>query len=114
MRFAFILSFFYTVVTMSKKFQRKIEDFTCDHCGFHIEGNGYTNHCPDCLWSKHVDVNPGDRLHACQGMMRPVHVETKDGSYIITHQCQKCGAEKRNKIAPNDDFEQLSKINLQV
>ena len=26
-----------------------------------MKGNGYTNHCPKCLWSKHVDINPGDR-----------------------------------------------------
>ncbi|MBU3901416.1 RNHCP domain-containing protein, partial [Patescibacteria group bacterium] len=45
----------------SKKFQRKIEDFVCGHCGPKIKGTGYTDHCPKCLWSQHVDVNPGDR-----------------------------------------------------
>ena len=42
-------------------FTRKVEDFTCEHCGREVHGNGYTNHCPHCLHSKHVDVNPGDR-----------------------------------------------------
>jgi hypothetical protein len=100
--------------TMSRTFQKKIEDFVCEHCGFTVSGSGYTNHCPQCLWSKHVDINPGDRLHECQGMMKPIHVETKNGSYIIIHKCEKCALKKPNKISPKDDFEELTKINLQV
>jgi hypothetical protein len=52
----------------SKNFQRVIEDFECEHCGHLEEGNGYTNHCTSCLWSKHVDINPGDRAAECQGL----------------------------------------------
>lgn len=44
-----------------KHFTKTVEDFICAHCGTHVRGNGYTNHCPECLWSKHVDNNPGDR-----------------------------------------------------
>lgn len=38
-----------------KNFTRVIEDFICENCGTEVKGNGYTNHCPKCLWSKHVD-----------------------------------------------------------
>jgi Zn finger protein HypA/HybF involved in hydrogenase expression len=48
-------------------FKRTIEDFTCEHCGEQVTGNGFTNHCPQCLWSKHVDIDPGDRLALCGG-----------------------------------------------
>lgn len=95
---------------MSKKFTRTIEDFVCEHCGAKIKGTGYTNHCPNCLWSKHIDVNPGDRAEACGGMMKPVAVEIKSGDYILVHQCQKCGQKKKNKIAPEDNFENILRL----
>ena len=89
---------------MNKKFQRHIEDFTCIHCGAAVTGDGYTNHCPECLWSRHVDINPGDRAAFCQGMMEPVGFTVKHGNYILTHRCTKCGIEKKNKTAKNDSF----------
>ncbi|MCA9353982.1 MAG: RNHCP domain-containing protein [Candidatus Kaiserbacteria bacterium] len=94
----------------SKKFTRTKEDFTCEKCGFFVEGNGYTNHCPKCLWSKHVDVNPGDRAASCQGLMEPIRVETKGDVYTITHRCTICNYEKRNKTTAQDDFDAILKI----
>ena len=88
-----------------RQFQRRREDFVCEHCGVEVHGNGYTNHCPHCLYSKHVDVNPGDREETCGGLMEPVSLEQKDGQYILVHQCQKCGFERRNKVCEEDDFE---------
>ena len=94
----------------TKKFQRKKEDFVCEHCSKEIKGSGYTNHCPFCLWSKHVDVNPGDRAASCGGIMRPMRVEIKKGEHSIVNRCEKCGHEKRNKIADNDNFDEIIKL----
>lgn len=91
-------------------FKRNIENFICSKCSFSVIGNGYTNHCPNCLWSKHVDVNPGDRASDCGGMMEPVKVESEKGEWILTHKCQKCGYEKRNKIAKEDNLELLQQV----
>lgn len=88
---------------MSRKFQRRIENFTCGHCGAAVMGDGYTNHCPHCLYSRHVDVNPGDRAHDCGGLMVPVAVEQTGEGYVITHQCQKCGHTARCKAGAADD-----------
>ena len=88
----------------TKKFQRTKEDFTCEKCGFEVVGDGYTNHCPKCLWSKHVDINPGDRAATCQGLMEPVEVELKGGEYVILHRCIECGFEKKNKASKEDMF----------
>lgn len=77
----------------------------CENCGLAVQGDGFTNHCPRCLWSKHVDVNPGDRDSSCQGLMEPVGIELEHGEYRILHRCTRCGALKRNKTAPNDDFD---------
>jgi hypothetical protein len=93
-----------------KKFQRKIENFSCENCGAQIKGSGYTNHCPLCLWSKHVDINPGDRLNTCRGLMQPIEVQTKDGNYIILHHCQRCGFVKRNKTVEDDDMGAIIKL----
>ena len=90
---------------LPKRFQRRIEDFTCEHCGAHVKGNGYTNHCPECLWSKHVDVNPGDRAAACLGMMEPIALEGTSPEYRIIHRCTRCGFTRPNAIGTNDNPE---------
>lgn len=97
---------------MGQKFRRTIEDFTCEHCGREVVGNGYTNHCPSCLWSKHVDVFPGDRKETCGGMMKPISILKTKGEYSIVHQCQKCGFEMKNKLSPNDDFAEVTRISV--
>ncbi len=93
-----------------KKFRRTKEDFVCDRCGFFVGGDGYTNHCPKCLWSKHVDVNPGDRMSECFGMMEPIDVFVKGDEYAILHKCIKCGYEKKNRTSKKDDFNSILKI----
>ncbi len=94
---------------MIKKFQRRIEEFYCTKCNSRVNGNGYTNHCPKCLWSLHVDVYPGDRAAKCGGLMKPVSVESKAGNYILVHRCVICRHEKRNKTNINDDFDLIIK-----
>jgi hypothetical protein len=95
---------------MPKKFQKKIEDFTCEFCGNQVTGTGYTNHCPKCLYSKHVDINPGDRMEACGGLMKPISYDFEKQEYIIIHACQTCGAIKRNKMSVEDNFDELLKL----
>lgn len=94
----------------TKKFQRKKEDFTCERCGFVVQGSGYTNHCPRCLRSKHVDVNPGDRQATCLGLMEPVGIEMRSGEYVILHRCVRCGHEKKNKASKDDNFEVILQL----
>ncbi len=95
---------------MSQKFQKKKENFICEHCGVEVIGNGFTNHCPKCLYSKHVDVFPGDRGANCGGLMKLIKIESLNNTYILTHKCVKCSYEKRNKMAPDDDFDVAIKI----
>ena len=94
----------------TKNFQKVVEDFVCENCSAPISGNGYTNHCTQCLWSKHVDINPGDRAASCGGLMKPTEIENENGEYIITHTCVKCSHKKRNKISPNDNFDTVVKV----
>ena len=96
---------------MNKKFQRHIEDFTCGNCGVFVEGNGYTNHCLECLWSQHVDVHPGDRAETCCGLMEPIGFTMKQGDYILIHRCTVCSITKKNKTSKDDSFDVI--LNLQ-
>lgn len=82
------------------------QPFTCAVCGAEVPplaGGGYRNHCPACLHSLHVDVNPGDRASDCGGVLEPVAVERsgKKG-WVIVHRCRRCGAVRRNRAALDD------------
>lgn len=74
--------------------------FQCEACGAQVEESGQTarNHCPECLTSKHVDENPGDRSHSCQGLMDAVgyKLSSKKG-IVLTFRCGRCGQLKSNK-----------------
>lgn len=87
--------------------------FVCVNCGKQVEKLGYTsrNHCPFCLYSLHVDIEPGDRANTCKGILEPIAVEnsTKKG-YIIVFKCKKCGKIVRNKSAIDDNFEALLEV----
>ena len=90
-----------------KGFTKTIEDFNCAHCGAVVRGNGYTNHCTNCLWSKHVDNNPGDRAATCGGMMNPSAADTDGDKFIITHKCEVCGKIKRQRTSDDDNIDAI-------
>ena len=98
-----------------KRFQEIDEEFICKNCGKKFSKLGYScrDHCPYCLYSKHVDINPGDRAEECHGDLEPIGIEinSKKG-YVIIYKCKKCGAIKKNKAAEDDNMELI--INLSV
>ena len=91
-------------------FKRTIEDFVCEHCGGNVEGNGYTDHCPFCLWSKHVDIDPGDREAECGGMMEPWDIEPKSSEFRVINKCMKCGFMRPSPITIHDDVKVFSDL----
>ena len=93
-----------------KSFTKTVEDFNCAHCGAVVRGNGYTNHCPKCLWSRHVDDMPGDRASSCGGMMRPITAAPDGARFVITHKCEKCGKIKRQRTSDNDDIDTIIEL----
>ncbi|MCK9874428.1 RNHCP domain-containing protein [Frankia sp. Ag45/Mut15] len=92
---------------VTRRFTRVREDFTCLTCGLDVQGNGYSNHCPRCLWSRHVDRNPGDRAEACGGAMRPIAVEFGADRAVLTHACERCGNRRRCRTSAADDGDAL-------
>ncbi|MBQ8288553.1 MAG: RNHCP domain-containing protein [Clostridia bacterium] len=92
----------------TKRFTKNDSGFVCAHCGRQVLPLKKTsrNHCPFCLWSLHLDVNPGDRASDCGGELEPVSAlpDPKRG-YIIIHKCRKCGELRRNKAAYDVDVQ---------
>lgn len=85
------------------------ESFICENCWKNIEKHpewSARNHCPFCLYSKHLDKDsPGDRLSTCLGLMIPVWIDHKKNKrWMIQHKCQKCWKEILNKVAPDDKY----------
>lgn len=98
-----------------KQFTKRDEEFVCENCGKKVSKLGYTSrdHCPHCLYSKHVDNMPGDREAECRGLLKPVQVEldSKKG-YVIKYKCEKCGAIRKNKSAIDDDMDLLIQLTV--
>lgn len=98
---------------MSRAFIKRQENFICGHCAAAVAGDGYTNHCPRCLYSRHADVSPGDRLAECDGLMAPVALRRRHGLEQIVHRCLKCHHVKVNRISPADNLAARSDLLLQ-
>ena len=88
------------------------ESFICENCGRKVQKLGYTarDHCPFCLFSKHVDINPGDRQNACKGLLKPIGLEKFKNTFKIIYKCIKCGMEHKNIMANDDDMEKIITI----
>ncbi len=98
--------------TPTRKFQRTKEDFKCDFCGTAVKGTGYTDHCPSCLVSKHVDIHPGDRANPCKGKMNPTSAIYQGGAFKINYKCLKCGEETCVRAAEDDNRELLIQLSV--
>lgn len=88
------------------------EHFKCEVCNTEVNPLGYTarDHCPVCLSSKHVDINPGDRKEGCHGILKPVAIENFKNTYKIIYKCQTCGAIRKNIMAKDDNMDLIIEI----
>jgi hypothetical protein len=100
--------------------------FQCLHCHYHVSteplyaGVQNRNHCPYCLWSRHVDwKEAGDRLAACRSEMQPVGLVLKltrkkyastGGELMLVHLCRECGKVSINRLAADDDPKKILEV----
>ena len=87
--------------------------YICDYCGKEVLSLKYTSrdHCPYCICSKHVDINPGDRQNTCQGLLIPIDIEySSNKGYVIVYKCEKCKKLHKNKTAKDDKLETILKV----
>lgn len=109
------------------RFEIEFGDFRCTVCRHTVSvqpalsGVHNRNHCPYCLWSRHVDLaQAGDRLSACKGGMRPIgltlkrehkkYVSATSGELMLIHQCTECGKLSINRIAADDHTPTLMEV----
>lgn len=89
------------------------EEFVCEHCGKDVPKLNYScrDHCPYCLYAKHVDINPGDRAETCHGLLEPIGIENnpKKG-YVIVYRCVKCGKIRKCVAAKDDNMKLIIKL----
>ena len=97
----------------------KDQNFRCANCNHFVSterescGVNNRNHCPNCLWSRHVDNIPGDRKAGCHCRMKPLGLTLKrtnkkystinQGELMLIHECTGCGKISINRIAGDDD-----------
>jgi len=94
-----------------RNFIRRRENFVCEQCGEKVTGDGYTDHCPKCLWGKHVDRDvPGDRASECGGAMEPTQLRIKSDELRIKYRCLKCGHEFWVREGKGDNREKLMEL----
>jgi hypothetical protein len=68
-------------------------------------GTAHRNHCPSCLWSRHLDGDmPGDRAADCGASMEPLAVSARgDGEWLLIHRCTGCDVLHLNRTAGDDN-----------
>ena len=95
-----------------KRFTMRDEMFLCEHCGKTVLPLNYSarDHCPFCLYSKHVDIMPGDRRNTCQGLLEPIGIEKFKDTYKIIYRCMKCRKLHKNIMAKDDDMNAIIHI----
>ena len=97
-----------------KKFNMIDEEFICENCNKEVPKLNYTarDHCPFCLCSKHVDINPGDRMNNCHGLLKPIGIEKFKDTYKIIYKCEKCNALHKNIIANDDNMDLIIELSV--
>jgi hypothetical protein len=84
------------------------QSFRCAHCRLDVStsalGTAHRNHCPSCLWSRHVDDSPGDRAADCGSTMEPIAITVRgEGEWVLIHRCLGCGVLHSNRTAGDDN-----------
>jgi len=98
-----------------KLFNMINEDFICENCGSEVKKSDYTarDHCPYCLYSKHLDINPGDRSNKCQGLMEPIGIEKFKDTFKIIYKCSKCKELHKNIVLRDDNMDEIIRLSIE-
>lgn len=99
-----------------KQFTKNNENFICENCGKEVPEHPTSSrdHCCFCLFSKHVDINPGDRLNTCRALLKPIGIKTSNGKTQIVYTCTKCSARVFNIISSDDSPDELRQLYSKV
>jgi len=91
------------------------ENFVCENCNNDIlkhPSGSARNHCPVCLYSKHLDAEfPWDRASKCHGLMKPTWIDyRKNKGLMLVHKCNTCWKKMLNRLAEDDSQELIREL----
>lgn len=94
------------------RFTKNNESFVCAACGRFVRPHPSSSrdHCNYCLAGLHADLNPGDRLNPCGGVLQPIGIQMKSGKTQIVYRCETCGEQVFNVVAPDDNTALLAEL----
>ena len=97
-----------------KRFNMIDENFICENCGKKVKKLNYTarDHCPYCLYSKHLDILPGDRNNSCKGLLIPIGIEKFKKTFKIIYKCSICNMLHKNIIAEDDNMDKIIELSI--
>lgn len=95
-----------------KKFLKNNESFICHNCGHQVKPHPTSSrdHCTECLFGQHVDINPGDRANTCKGKLIPIGIDKKGSNTRIVYKCKSCNKLVFCKAAPDDNSDEILKL----
>lgn len=99
-----------------KKFNMIDDEFICENCHKKVNKLEYSarDHCNYCLYSKHVDISPGDRKNQCHGILKPIDIEKYRDTYKIIYKCDKCHQIHKNIMANDDNINAIIELSKKL
>ena len=99
-----------------KRFNMIDNNFICENCKSNVNKLEYSarDHCPYCLYSKHLDIMPGDRKNECKGLLKPIGIEKYRDTYKIIYQCEKCKQIHKNIMANDDNMDLIIELSKNI
>src|SRR5512145_3189664 len=97
---------------LQARFTERNEGFVCAACGADVppHPSSSRDHCNQCLTGLHVDINPGDRMNECRGVLEPIGLQRKIDKTQIVYRCRKCHEQVFNVVAPDDNAELIAEL----
>lgn len=99
-----------------KKFFKNNEEFICKNCGAFVSKhkNSSRDHCTECLYGLHVDINPGDRQNLCRSLLIPIGIRRFGQKEQIVYNCSKCSVRVYCIVAEDDNRDRIIELNSKV
>ena len=92
------------------------DEFICENCHEKVYKLNYSarDHCNHCLYSKHVDIMPGDRENTCLGLLKPIGIEKYRDTFKIIYKCEKCHQLHKNIMANDDNMNLIIELSKKI
>ena len=98
-----------------KLFTKNDDSFICENCNKEVKALNYSSrdHCNYCLYSKHVDINPGDRQNTYRDLLKPIGIEKYKDTYKIIYECERCKEIHKNIMATDDNMDLIIELSVE-